>query len=89
MPKLSLTIAVAALITIAGTVSALANSCTAQAQQCKTWASGQGAEAKTYAAACTREISACISRCKGGQKFFVGVSKSAGGGQQYPVDECK
>ncbi|MBR0717969.1 hypothetical protein [Bradyrhizobium liaoningense] len=89
MQKFTLAITTIAFMTIGGTVSALANSCTTQAQECKTWASGQGAEAKTYAAACTREISACISRCKGGKKFFVGVFKGAGGGQQYPVDECK
>ncbi|MBR0828865.1 hypothetical protein JQ596_25355 [Bradyrhizobium manausense] len=89
LQKFSLVITTAAFITIAGTVSALANSCTTQAQECKIWASSQGAQASTYAAACTREISACINRCKGGKKFFLGVSKGAGGGQQYPVDECK
>ena len=89
MQKFSSIVATAAFITIAGTVSALANSCTTQAQDCKTWASRQGAEAKSYAAACTREISACISRCKGGTKAFIGVSRGAGGGQHYPIDECK
>jgi hypothetical protein len=50
---------------------------------------GQGAEAASYAAACTREVSACIRRYKGGSKVSLGVYKGAGGGQQYPVSDCK
>ena len=79
----------AALITVAAASSSFANSCTTQGQECKAWARGQGAEAGTYAAACGREVSACINRCKGGTKVFMGVYKGAGGGQQYPITECK
>lgn len=68
--------------------ASFAVSCTQQSQSCKTWASGQGAQAASYAAKCTREISACINRCKKGQKYFVGVYSGAGGGQKYPIDEC-
>lgn len=78
---------VAATIFLAPTAS-FAVSCTQQSQSCKTWASGQGAQAASYAAKCTREISACINRCKRGQKYFLGVYAGAGGGQQYPIDEC-
>jgi len=80
--------------TILGTIiflaptSGFAISCTQQSQSCKTWASSQGAQAGSYAAKCTREISACISRCKKGQKYFIGVYAGSGGGQQYPIDEC-
>jgi hypothetical protein len=79
----------AAFMTVAAASSSFANSCTTQGQECKSWARGQGAEAAGYASACTREVSACISRCKGGNKVFIGVSKAAGGGQQYPVSDCK
>ena len=79
----------AAFMTVAAASSSFANSCTTQGQECKTWARGQGAEAGTYAAACGREVSACINRCKGGTKVFMGVYKGAGGGQQYPITECK
>ena len=79
----------AALITVTAASSSFANSCTTQGQECKTWAGGQGAEAGRYAAACGREVSACINRCKGGTKVFIGVFKGAGGGQPYPVSECK
>jgi hypothetical protein len=78
----------AAFLTVAATSSASANSCTSQGQACKAWAGGQGAQAASYSAACAREVSACIKRCKGGSKVFIGVSNAAGGGQQYPVSEC-
>jgi hypothetical protein len=77
------------LVTVAAASSSFANSCTTQGQECKSWAQGQGAQAGSYATACAREVSACISRCKGGNKVFVGVYKGAGGGQQYPISECK
>jgi len=64
-------------------------SCTTQGQECKAWAQSQGAQASSYSSACAREVSACISRCKGGSNLFIGVFKGAGGGQQYPVSECK
>jgi len=68
---------------------ALAVSCTQQSEKCKVWAGGQGSQAASYAEKCTREISACISRCKKGSKVFIGVYSGPGGGQQYPIDECK
>ena len=82
-------IVLAAFMSAITVSSAFANSCTSQGQECKAWARGQGADAASYSAACGREVSACISRCKGGNKVFVGVFKGAGGGQQYPVTECK
>lgn len=69
--------------------SAFAVSCTQQGASCKGWAGGQGAQTATYAAKCTREVSACISRCKKDTKVFIGVYGGSGGGQQYPIDECK
>jgi hypothetical protein len=69
--------------------AALAVSCTQQGETCKGWASGQGSQAVSYAAKCTREVSACITRCKKGSKVFIGVYSGSGGGQQYPIDECK
>jgi hypothetical protein len=78
----------AALIA-AGSTSAFANSCTTQGQECKAWAGGQGAQASSFAAKCASEVKACISRCKGGTKVFIGVYSGAGGGQRYPIDECK
>ena len=68
--------------------ASFAVSCSQQSLSCKTWASGQGAQAASYAAKCTREISACINRCKKGQKYFLGVFTGPGGGQHYPIDEC-
>ena len=79
----------AAVMTAALATSAFANSCTSQGQECKAWASGQGAQAASYASKCTREVSACINRCKSGTKVFVGVYSGPGGGQRYPIDECK
>jgi hypothetical protein len=79
----------AGFITIAAASTAFANSCTTQGQECKAWAQGQGAQASSYAGACAREVSACINRCTGGNKVFIGVFKGAGGGQQYAVSECK
>jgi hypothetical protein len=69
--------------------AALAVSCTQQGEKCKGWATGQGAQAASYAAKCAREVSACISRCKKGSKVFIGVYTGSGGGQQYPIDECR
>jgi hypothetical protein len=84
-----LLIAATMMLVLTAASTAFANSCTSQSQECKTWARGQGAEAASYSAACGREVSACISRCKAGNKFFLGVSKGPGGGQQYPVTDCK
>jgi hypothetical protein len=84
-----LLIAVAMTFALTSASTAFANSCTTQGQECKTWARGQGAEAASYTAACTREMSACISRCKAGNEVFLGVFKGPGGGQQYPITECK
>lgn len=69
--------------------AAFAVSCTQQGETCKGWASGQGAQAASYAAKCAREVPACISRCKKGSKVFIGVYGGSGGGQNYPIDECK
>jgi hypothetical protein len=69
--------------------SAHAVSCTQQAGKCRTWAAGQGAQAASYAAKCNAEISRCVARCKAGNKVFIGVYEGAGGGQSYPIDECK
>ena len=69
--------------------AAFAVSCTQQGETCKGWASNQGAQAASFAAKCSREVSACINRCKKGTKVFMGVYSGAGGGQQYPIDECK
>lgn len=69
--------------------AAFAVSCTQQGETCKGWASGQGSQATSYAAKCAREVSACISRCKKGSKVFIGVYGGSGGGQQYPIDECR
>lgn len=69
--------------------SAFAVSCTQQAGACKQWALGQGPETASYVQACKVEISACITRCKGGSKVFIGVGRGPGGGQQYPINECK
>jgi hypothetical protein len=68
--------------------SSFANSCTTQGEECKIWAGSQGVHAAKYSAACAREISACVIRCKRGNRFFVGVFKGPGGGQQYPVADC-
>jgi hypothetical protein len=69
--------------------AALAVSCTQQGETCKGWASGQGSQATSFAAKCAREVPACISRCKKGSKVFIGVYGGSGGGQQYPIDECR
>jgi hypothetical protein len=69
--------------------SAFAVSCTQQAAKCRGWAAGQGPQAASYAAKCNAEISRCVARCKTGNKVFIGVYEGAGGGQSYPIDECK
>lgn len=69
--------------------SAHAVSCTQQAGKCRTWAAGQGAQAASYAAKCNAEIPRCVARCKAGNKVFIGVYEGAGGGQSYPIEECK
>lgn len=83
------TLILAAFMTVAATSSSFAVSCTKQGQACQAWARGQGNEAASYIAACKAEVPACISRCKGGTKVFVGVGRGPGGGQHYPIDECK
>ncbi|WP_024577297.1 MULTISPECIES: hypothetical protein [unclassified Afipia] len=88
MKKLFTAAALGASIFLASS-SAFAVSCTQQGESCKVWASGQGAQAATYAAKCTREVSACTSRCKKGTKVFIGVYGGSGGGQHYPIDECR
>jgi hypothetical protein len=72
----------AAFMTLAAASTAFANSCTTQGQEWKAWAQRQGAQASSYPAACSREVSTCISRCKGGHKVFTGIFKGAGGSQQ-------
>ena len=69
--------------------SAHAVSCTQQAGVCRNWAAGQGAQSASYAAKCNAEISRCVARCKTGNKIFIGVASGPGGGQPYPIDECK
>jgi hypothetical protein len=69
--------------------SAQAVSCTQQAGSCRTWAAGQGAQAAKYSAKCNAEIPRCVARCKAGNKVFIGVFEGSGGGQSYPIDECK
>jgi hypothetical protein len=86
--KLIAVTALASSVFLAST-SAFANSCSQQGAACKAWANGQGAQAASYRSACAGEVGRCISRCKQGQKFFVGVSNGPGGGQQYPIDGCK
>lgn len=66
--------------------SAFAVSCSQQGNECKAWANGQGAQAASYAKACSAEVGRCIARCKQGQKVFIGVSSSP---QQYAITECK
>jgi hypothetical protein len=83
------TLILAAFMIVAATSTSFAVSCTTQGQTCQAWARGQGNEAAGYIAACKAEVPACISRCKGGTKAFIGVSRGAGGGQHYPIDECK
>jgi hypothetical protein len=86
--RFGLLIAVA-LLALGATIStSFAVSCTEQGGKCRTWASGQGAEAGKYAARCSSEARACINRCKAGNKVFIGVYSGAGGGQSYPIDEC-
>ena len=87
--RFGLLIAVALVALGATTSTSFAVSCTQQGGTCKAWASGQGAEAAKYAAKCSSEVKACIVRCKAGNKVFVGVYSGAGGGQNYPIDECK
>lgn len=55
---------------------------------CRTWAAGQGAQAASYAAKCNAEIPMCRSLQAGRQGLHRGV-EGAGGGQSYPIDECK
>lgn len=87
--RIGLLIAVALVTLGASTSNSFAVSCTQQGGTCKTWASGQGADAAKYAAKCSSEVKACIARCKAGNKVFIGVYSGAGGGQNYPIDECK
>ncbi|MFO1109609.1 MAG: hypothetical protein U1E61_10535 [Bradyrhizobium sp.] len=79
-------LALAAFLAVA---PAHAVSCTQQAASCRSWAAGQGPQAAAYAAKCNAEISRCVARCKGGNKVFIGVYDGPGGGQSYPIDECK
>jgi len=83
--KYGLLSAVTASVLVVAT-SAFANSCTSQGASCKAWATGQFS---SYKAACQAEIAACKQRCKAGDKRFVGVYSGAGGGQTYPVSECR
>lgn len=71
----------AGLLLLAGH-AAQAKSCTEQAKECDSWASGPNA---SYKPACKKEIGACIARCKQGQKYYLGVAV----GNQYPIDTCK
>jgi hypothetical protein len=82
------TLVLTAVLAVATASSSFANSCSTQGEECKAWAGGQGVQAAKYSAACAREVSACFIRCKRGKRFFVGVFKGTGGGQQYPVTEC-
>jgi hypothetical protein len=75
----------AVVVTAAASTSAFANSCTDQGQECKAWATGQGATAPTYVAKCAAEVNACKARCNAGNKVFIGVSV----GNAYPVTNCK
>jgi hypothetical protein len=75
-----------AVAVLAANTSAFAVSCTQQGGECRSWASGQGAQASMFTARCNAEVKTCISRCKAGNKVFIGVSSSP---QQYPITECK
>jgi hypothetical protein len=89
MNKLIAPVAGLALAAFAAVSSAQAVSCSQQAAKCRVWAAAQGPQAASYAAKCNAEISRCVARCKAGNKVFIGVYEGSGGGQSYPIDECK
>jgi hypothetical protein len=74
------TVAIVGLLVIASTI-ANAKSCTDQGRECTAWANGNSPSSKP---ACSKEVSACIARCKQGQKYFIGISV----GNLYPIDTC-
>ena len=68
--------------------SASARSCSEQGSECKSWARSNVPDPARQAGAiatCSAEIPKCVSRCKRGEKYFVGI----GGSNQYPIDTCK
>lgn len=91
MNKLIAPVAGLALSAVVAVSVAQARSCSEQGQGCQSWVRTNvpAASQATYIGKCRAEVGRCIARCKGGNKFFVGVYEGAGGGQQYPIDECK
>lgn len=67
--------------------TASARSCSEQGSLCKGWARANlsGPQQTGGIAVCGAEVPRCIARCKGGQKYFVGI----GGSNQYPIDTCR
>ncbi len=74
-------IAFAIVLSIAFTQPVLARSCSQQAALCADWARKN---APTLERACMVEISACVNRCKKGDKRYIGVYQ----GKDYPIQEC-
>jgi hypothetical protein len=75
------------MISLAFVGQASAVSCSQQSKACMDWAKTNipdAAQQKGAIGTCRNEIPKCIARCKGGNKFFVGI----GGSNQYPIDTC-
>lgn len=67
--------------------TASARSCTEQGAECVSWAKANIPDAARQGpaiAVCRAEIPKCKSRCKAGEKYFVGI----GGSNRYPIDTC-
>ena len=67
---------------------ASARSCSEQGGECKSWARSNIPDPTSQRGAiatCSAEIPKCVARCKGGEKYFVGI----GGSNRYPIDTCK
>jgi hypothetical protein len=91
MKKLIAPVAGLALSALFAVSLAQARSCSEQGQGCKTWVRENvpAAHQAKYSGRCSAEVKACITRCNGGNKIFIGVYDGPGGGQHYPIDACK
>lgn len=85
--RLALIAEMSLVISLALVGQASAVSCTQQSKACMDWAKTNlpdAAQQKGAIGVCRNEVPKCIARCKGGNKYFVGI----GGSTQYPIDTC-
>lgn len=83
--KMPIALACAAVFVSIGVQPAAAESCSDRMPEClRANLQGGGAATDALTKRCKQEVAACQTRCKAGQKYYVGTMS----GKHYPVTSC-